>query len=465
MKKIIFIIMASVITSAMGSSVPLFSGDVTGFELIDLDNGKIKESKNSDKFMIPASTTKLLTAGYLLETLGSDFRFKTEILIEGKISKGTLLGNLYLKGYGDPMLSAGDLFDMALKLKKYGITKVNGSFIFDETYIKHVQNIAPLGDLDTTDNPGVSALSSEFNRFKLYSQGEELKASPSLPQLGGGWVKEDFPEDQNNVRQSGEVDLWKLSKKRDYRFPLHLPVKNPAPYTAQFFRMLAANEGISLPMPIPGVVSEKTKVIITHKGSRLIKLVDLNLEYSNNLLSEIMLLAAVKHRTGIEVTLEQAGSELKRWLVKFTGDKEWANTTLVSASGLNHHNMFSPQLLTRYLYKMRNKEYGGTFFRSILSISGLKGWLYKRMDGPESAYKVWAKTGTLDYSGGLAGYLYTKKGKRYAFTILTSNYKLREKLETSTSKERKELEDEAGAWKKNIRNEHDNQIEEWIEEL
>ena len=465
MKIILFAITLLFTAHLLGAPDPMVRDNVTGFELTDLDNGRIKESKNGHKLMIPASTTKLLTGAYILEGLGGNYRFSTNLAIDGKIKDGVLIGNLYLVGNGDPMFSAGDMLNMALKLKAQGIKKITGSFFFDESLLKHIDQVAPAGDLDTTDNPGISALSCEFNRFKLYSKGKKLIPSPSLLQLKGKWVEEDFPVDTNNERADGTIDNWKLSKKREYRFPLHLPVKNPAPYTAQYFAMLAAQEGITLPTPTPGITPSFAKTIVTHKSITAIELVDLNLEYSNNLLSELMLIAAVKKRTGIAVNLKQAGSELVRWLIQFTGDKDWAKSKLVSGSGLNHGNQFSPHLLTSFLYKMRNKSYGDKYYRSILSISGQKGWLYKRMDTPEMAYKVWAKTGTLNYAGGLSGYLYAKSGKRYAFTILTTNFKMREAIASGTPKKRKKLEDQARTWKNNIRKKHDHQIKKWIREL
>ena len=56
--------------------------------------------------MNPASVMKLVTTYAALELLGRDYRWKTEAYLGGKLDKkGTLNGNLVLKGYGDPKIT------------------------------------------------------------------------------------------------------------------------------------------------------------------------------------------------------------------------------------------------------------------------------------------------------------------------------------------------------------------------
>ena len=62
--------------------------------------GEIVYEHYADKAVTPASTMKLLTGAAALETLGENYRFSTTVLSEGKVEKGILKGNLYLKGQG-----------------------------------------------------------------------------------------------------------------------------------------------------------------------------------------------------------------------------------------------------------------------------------------------------------------------------------------------------------------------------
>src|SRR5215471_12000824 len=85
---------------------PEFKHANFGVEFYALDSGKVIYAVNSDKLFIPASTTKALTEGALLGTLGKDFRFHTKIFRTGPIDKkGRLKGDLILVASGDPNLS------------------------------------------------------------------------------------------------------------------------------------------------------------------------------------------------------------------------------------------------------------------------------------------------------------------------------------------------------------------------
>ncbi len=60
--------------------------------------------------MIPASNRKLFTAAAALALLGPDKTETTDILADSKPdSSGTITGNIYLRGGGDPLLPAAKL--------------------------------------------------------------------------------------------------------------------------------------------------------------------------------------------------------------------------------------------------------------------------------------------------------------------------------------------------------------------
>src|SRR6266478_5728472 len=87
-------------------SRPEFAHANFGIEFYSLDTGKVVYALNADKLFVPASTTKILTEGALLATLGADYRFHTRVYRTGPIDKhGTLKGDLVLVANGDPNLS------------------------------------------------------------------------------------------------------------------------------------------------------------------------------------------------------------------------------------------------------------------------------------------------------------------------------------------------------------------------
>ena len=58
--------------------------------------------KNPDLPFVPASTLKVVTTAAALHRLQPDYQFLTEVLADN--IRGSSVGNLFLKGYGDPHL-------------------------------------------------------------------------------------------------------------------------------------------------------------------------------------------------------------------------------------------------------------------------------------------------------------------------------------------------------------------------
>src|ERR1700680_1045368 len=85
---------------------PEFAHSRFGLEFITADNGEGVYKLNESQLFVPGSTTKLLSEGAMLETLGADYRFHTKIYRTGPIGKdGTLQGDLILVASGDLDLS------------------------------------------------------------------------------------------------------------------------------------------------------------------------------------------------------------------------------------------------------------------------------------------------------------------------------------------------------------------------
>lgn len=106
-----------------------------------VENGKTVVSYNASTRMVPASNMKLVTTGAALRAFGPEYRFKTDIGYTGSIDKdGTLNGDVYIIGGGDPTLGAAD--STAYKadalfwkwkniLSSAGIRRINGNILGD----------------------------------------------------------------------------------------------------------------------------------------------------------------------------------------------------------------------------------------------------------------------------------------------------------------------------------------------
>ena len=83
-------------------------------------------SYNAQHRMRPASCQKLVTAITALRCLGPDYQLQTRLYVDGRISGGTLSGNVYVVGGMDPLLTAQDVKALADALRQAGIRRITG---------------------------------------------------------------------------------------------------------------------------------------------------------------------------------------------------------------------------------------------------------------------------------------------------------------------------------------------------
>ena len=132
--------------------------------------GHVLASREAGRRLVPASNLKLVTTGTALHALGPDFRFETGIGYTGTVEDGTLHGDVYIIGGGDPTLGVTDT--VAVKpdalfwrwksmLKDAGISRIDGRIIGDgRAYEGHLENTTwGYDDTGTYYGAGCNALS------------------------------------------------------------------------------------------------------------------------------------------------------------------------------------------------------------------------------------------------------------------------------------------------------------------
>lgn len=87
----------------------------------------------ADAPVSPASIAKLGTTLGALDLLGPAYTWTTQVLVDGPIVAGTLQGNLYIKGQGDPKLVLERLWMLLRRVRAQGIDTVAGDIVLDHT--------------------------------------------------------------------------------------------------------------------------------------------------------------------------------------------------------------------------------------------------------------------------------------------------------------------------------------------
>jgi serine-type D-Ala-D-Ala carboxypeptidase/endopeptidase (penicillin-binding protein 4) len=115
-------------------SVPHVDPSQTGALAVDLRSGTVVFSRNAARSLQPASNEKLPVAYAALSLLGTGYRFHTEVVGTGSLVGDVWHGDLFLRGFGDPTLGPADLDALAAEMASWGITRVDGAVIGDESW-------------------------------------------------------------------------------------------------------------------------------------------------------------------------------------------------------------------------------------------------------------------------------------------------------------------------------------------
>lgn len=159
--------------------------------------GKVLAEYRSGTLMLPASNMKLITTGTGMLYLGADYRFDTSIGYTGEISGGTLNGDLYITGGGDPTLCTRDSIAVSMAgvfrtwkrfLQKAGINAINGRVIGDGRLwdVPLEGGSWTWDDIGTFYGPGGSALGFYANAVdysvEIAPEGEPVPLKQTFPE-------------------------------------------------------------------------------------------------------------------------------------------------------------------------------------------------------------------------------------------------------------------------------------------
>ena len=180
---------------------PTFSHAVVGIRVVKGD-GEEMATLNSEKMLVPASNMKLITTGAALYSLGTDYKFHTSIQYDGVIENGTLHGNLYIVGEGDPTLGSKDSIAVDLNIvfaqwekavRNAGIQVIEGCIVGDGRWLNGMSEEPTwlYEDLGTYYGSGVTGLMfyenmQSFSVSPGPAEGTPVKISVHYP--GCSWM-------------------------------------------------------------------------------------------------------------------------------------------------------------------------------------------------------------------------------------------------------------------------------------
>ena len=306
-------------------------------------DGAVLARINADLPLIPASTLKILTALAALKTLGVEFRFNTDFLIDAQ-------NNLKIKGYGDPLLVSERLQTIAAALAGK-LSQVN-HLILDDSFFRQPATIPGRGASSQPYDAPNGALCVNFNTVAFTRHnGRWTSGEPQTPLLPSV-----IPKIEATGLNAGRITLAADSD-------------DALQYTGHLFRYFLNQAGIKINGAIlRGSVSPATDQLIWQYRSakNLGQAVRDLLEFSNNFIANQILLVMGAHVYGAPATMEKGLSVLNTFYKTTLGI---SSGSIVEASGISRRNRMSARAMITVLsrfqpYHMLMRQQGGQFYKT-----------------------------------------------------------------------------------------------------
>jgi D-alanyl-D-alanine carboxypeptidase/D-alanyl-D-alanine-endopeptidase (penicillin-binding protein 4) len=376
----------------------------------------------------PASIAKLATTFAALELLGPAYTWTTPVYADGPLEAGTLRGNLYIRGTGDPKLVFERMWLLLRRLRGLGIERIAGDIVLDRGAFQ-----LPASDPAAFDgeplrpyNAAPDALLVNFKSVVLtfVPRGDGTARVVAEPPLAGVQWPSTVP------LAGGPCGDWRAALQLDLRDPLQprlagaypqacgerlwpLAFPDPAGFAARAIGALWTELGGSIAGTVrDGQVPAHASPLASITSPTLAEVVrDIN-KFSNNVMARQVFLTLALQPDG-SATPERAREVLRGWWRQRIGEEP---PTFDNGSGLSRDERATARQLGRLLQVAWASPLMPEFVAS-LPAAGIDGTM-RRSTAPVAAH---LKTGSLRDVQGVAGYVHAASGKRYVVVAIANH--------------------------------------------
>ena len=438
---------------------PIMAHAQWGVVVRSLDTGATLYEQNAGKLMMPASNMKIVTLAGALHALTWDYRFVTTLETDAPVEAGVLLGDLVVRGGGDPTINSRNnrgtaVFDeWAAALSAAGIARISGRIVGDDglfddeglgagwawDYLE-AGYAAPVGALQYNEDvalltvlPGAAAgdpaVLSMPSGSGLTLANRATTSAAGVPET----IALRRHVDEPVLEVSGTVPLPSPAADAATPTPTRtvarpVAVTNPTRYFAQSLKEALAARGIVVTgdavdgddLPVPsGPAPAQRRVLARTESPPLGDIATVLMKVSQNLYAETLLKAAGAVAGGVGTTASgraQVAAMLRDWQID---DRA---LVMADGSGLSRYNYVTANLLTAILARLYADVAHRDAFLSTLPIGGKDGTVSTRMRGTRAAGNALAKTGSIANVRSLSGFVRTQDGEMLVFSILANDF-------------------------------------------
>ncbi len=300
-----------------------------------VEDGNNRQKYRENELFVPASTMKLLTSLVALEFLGPEHHFETHLFLDAQ-------KNLYIKGYGDPLLTSEVLLEISKRLSDLGVRQLQSICLDDSAFDLRGETASEENSARSYDAPN-GALAVNFNAVSVMinakgriSSGESQ--TPRLPlmlEIGAGLAPGAHRLNINMLpSQPGKSSTLR--------------------YTGELFTAQLQQAGIAIRQPwkIKATPSQ-LKPILIHRGrASLAEIIRDCLKYSNNFIANQLFLACGIHIYGLPATWEKSRKTVTTYTTTTLGLPK-GHLVIMEGAGLSRQNRFSPAAFIEVLKRFQ----------------------------------------------------------------------------------------------------------------
>lgn len=354
---------------------------------------------------------------------------------------------------------------LAQQVVQAGVREVDGSVVGDDSFFLD----EPYGtawawdDLQWPYGAPVSALTFNDNAVGLTITGNPDAFTPG--QTVGTWdpaVEYYTLDNTMTMAAAGETAHPGLDRRPGNRLVrafgtapaqgLHagLAIEDPAEFTAAAFEVALRSRGVSVTggptsahrfsiatgefaaersMPIkplePATLATveaplEGRQVLAHRISvPVAEDIMMTNKNSQNLHAELLLRLLGK-TLGSDGSFEEGTRVVRQFMVNAGVDDN--DFYFYDGSGMSMDDRIAPRAITKLLAYAARQQWGQAW-RESLPIAGVDGTLSGRFKNSPLKGRMWAKTGTLNESSALSGYMTTGSGKTLAFSIMVNGHR------------------------------------------
>jgi D-alanyl-D-alanine carboxypeptidase/D-alanyl-D-alanine-endopeptidase (penicillin-binding protein 4) len=409
-------------------------------------------SRLSHRAAVPvnaASMMKLLTTYAALDLLGPAFTWRTPVLLDGSVQDGTLQGNLYIQGQGDPKLVVERLWLLLRRVQGLGIRTITGDIVLDRSAFETVpQDPAEFdGEPLRPYNAAPDALLLNYKSVLMTFVPDataKLARVQFEPPLAGVQTQASVPLSGGDCSDYRAALRAEFSDPLRIRFAGHYPAScgekvwpvayaDPSSYAARAVEGLWREIGGKIGGRVrEGKAPAGLKPSFEMTSAPLAEIVrDIN-KYSNNVMAQQLFLTLALQAgsrpdaaSGVG-TIAGARSVLQAWWKEriagdtgaAPGDPVADMPVLDNGAGLSRQGRISAQALARLLQTAWRSPLMPELMSS-LPISGVDGTL--RRSKSKMIGSAHLKTGSLRDVSGVAGYVDGASGQRYVLVAIVNH--------------------------------------------